>query len=62
MNAAENQASLQKLFISVKKVIKVISNSPWCADTQPLFRRLNILNIGELHKLHAGWLSYILLN
>ena len=37
-----------------KKVIWIITNSPWCVQTYPLFHRLNMLKIAELHKLDMG--------
>ena len=54
--AVKNTVLLQKLFISPKKVIRIITNSPWGAHTHPLFRRLSILKIEEIHKFQVACL------
>jgi len=56
--AVKNTVLLQKLFISPKKVIRIITNSPWGAHTHPLFRRLSILKIEETHKFQVACFMY----
>ena len=45
---------LQKLFLTQKKAIRIITNSAWRAHTYPLFHKLSILKIEELHKLQVA--------
>jgi len=52
--AVKNTVSLQKLFLTQKKAIRIITNSAWCAHTYPLFQKLSILKIEELHKLQVA--------
>ena len=52
--AVNNLVSLQKLFITQKKAIRIISNAKWWEHTHPIFRRLHILKIDEIHKLQVA--------
>jgi len=45
--AVNNSVSLQKLFITQKKAIRIISNAKWREHTHPIFRSLHILKIDE---------------
>ena len=52
--AVNNSVSLQKLFITQKKAIRIISNAKWREHTHPIFRSLHILKIDEIHKLQVA--------
>lgn len=52
--AVKNSVCVQKLTITQKKAIRVITNSSWHAHTHLLFRRLCILKILEIHKLQVA--------
>jgi len=52
--AVRNTVVLQKLFITQKRAVRVITNLPWNAHTYPLFRKTRILTIQELHKLQVA--------
>ena len=54
MWAVRNTAVLQKLFITQKRAVRVITNSSWNAHTYPLFRKTHTLTIQELHKLQVA--------
>jgi len=52
-------SSTAKIVYLTKKAIRIITNSHRCAhDTHPLFRRLSILKIEELHKLQVACFMY----
>ena len=52
--AVKNTVSLQKLFLTQKKAIRIITNSEWQAHTYSLFHKLSVLKIEELHKLQVA--------
>jgi len=52
--AVRNTVVLQKLFITRKRAVYVITNSSCYAHTYPLFRKTHILTIQELHKLQVA--------
>jgi len=60
--AVKNTVVLQKLFLSQKKAVRIITNSSWCAHTEPLFHKLGILKLEELHKLQVGCFMYKIYN
>ena len=41
---------LQKIFLIQKRAIRIITNSTYLAHTEPLFRKLKILNTYDLHR------------
>jgi len=51
--AVRNTVVLQKLFITQKRPVRIITNSPWNAHTYPPFTKKHILTIQELHKLQV---------
>jgi len=40
--AVRNAVVLQKLFITQKRAVRIITNSPWNAHTYPLFRKKHV--------------------
>ena len=46
--------SLQKLFLLQKRAIRAITKSNYLAHTQPLFKKLKILNIYDINKLQLA--------
>ena len=58
---------LNKLSVSQKKIIRIISNSGFNSHTEPLFKKLCLMNIFQLHEYFVGTfvyksLSYLLPN
>ena len=53
--AVRDTVVLQKLFITQKKAVCKITNSPWNAHTYPLFRKTHILTIQELQYISSWW-------
>jgi len=53
---SKNTVSLQKLFLTQKKAIRIIANSAWRVHTYPLFHKFSILKIEELYKLQVACL------
>ena len=45
---------LQKLHVSQKKIIRIISNSGFNSHTEPLFKELCLMNIFQLHEYFVG--------
>ena len=53
--AVRNTVILQKLFITQKRTVRIITNAPWNAHTYPIFRKkTHILTTQELHKLQVA--------
>ena len=46
--------SLQKLFLLQKRAIRVITNANYLAHSQPLFKKLKILNIYDINKVQIA--------
>ena len=59
-----SKSNLDKLFILQKKAIRIITNSPYHAHTEPLFTKLNILPLAKiitssnLSLMHSTHFSY----
>lgn len=51
-----------KILALQKKAIRVISFKPYISHTTPLFKKLNILNLNDLYKLHLYKLFFKLKN
>ena len=53
---------LDKLFISQKKAIRLITNSNYNAHTHPLFSKLSILTVFQSNDLQIGGFEYQCIN
>jgi hypothetical protein len=53
---------IDKLAIMQKKIIRIISGSPFNAHTEPIFKRMNLLKLHDIYKLQISKyvLSYLL--
>jgi hypothetical protein len=59
---ATYSSTLLSLFITQKKIIRVITGSDYLAHTEPLFKLLNILKFEDLYKYRVAILTYKLLH
>jgi len=46
--------ALQSLLITQTKAIRIITGSTWNAHTKPLFAKLKILTVHDIHKLQVA--------
>ena len=53
---------LHKLHVSQKKIIRIISNSGFNSHTEPLFKKLCLMNIFQLHAYFVGTFVFKCLN
>ena len=60
--ALDRTMYLDKLFISQKKAIRLITNSTYNAHTDPLFSKLSILTVFQLNDLQIGCFVYQCIN
>lgn len=60
--AIDRTMYLDKLFISQKKAIRLITNSNYNAHTYPLFSKLSILTVFQLNDLQIGCFVYQCIN
>ena len=60
--AASTCSALNKVFLLQKRAVRIITNSPWLAHTAPLFRKLNLLTIGQINKLQSACFMFKCVN
>ena len=53
-----HESHINKLVIQQKKIIRMITNSKYNDHTDPLFKRLKLLKVKDIHKLNAAKLMY----
>ncbi len=53
---------LNRLHIAQKKIVRIITFSEFCAHTAPLFQKLHIMNIYDLHNYFVGLFVFKSLN
>jgi hypothetical protein len=60
--AIDKTTFLDKLFVSQKKAIRIITNSKYNTHTEPLFSKLAILTITQLNDFQIGCFVYCCIN
>ncbi len=57
-----NYTNLHLIYYKQKKIVRICANSHWLTHSSPLFKKLNILTIYDIHKLIIGLLCIIILS
>ena len=57
--ASKYQSNLKSLIILKKRVIRIITRSAFDAQTEPLFKKIGILNLENIYKLQIGKFMYL---
>jgi hypothetical protein len=55
---SETNVSMKNLLLTQKRAVRIISNSKWNSHTEPLFKKLRILRLGQLHRLQVACFMY----
>ncbi len=53
-----NNTNLHLIYFKQKKIVRICTNSQWLTHSSPLFKKLNILTIYDIHKLIIGSFMY----
>ena len=56
--ADSNNTNLHQIHLKQKRIMRICSNSHWLEHSPPLFKKLNSLNIYDIHKLLSGIFMY----
>ena len=56
--ASQPNGILDKLFVTQKKAIRILTNSTWNAHSLPLFKTLNLLTVQDINKLQISCFTY----
>ena len=55
VRASSYKTSLQRIVILQKRVIRIVNKSDYCAHTDPIFKKLNLLKFHNLRMNITTW-------
>ena len=59
--ASSYKTSLQRIVILQKPVTRIVNKSDYCAHTDPIFKKLNLLKFHNLHMNITTWSFHVLI-
>ena len=59
VSASSYKTSLQRIVILQKRVIRIVNKSDYCAHTDPILKKLNLLKFHNLHMNITTWSFHV---
>ena len=59
VQASSYKTSLQRIVILQKRVIRIVNKSDYCAHTDPIFKKLNLLKFHNLNMNITTWSFHV---
>ena len=54
------KTNLQRIVILQKRVVRIVNNSTYDANTGPIFKKLELLKLHDIHLFQLGFLCFLL--